>query len=172
MKHVKGDLIELFKQGEFDVIIHGCNCGCNMGDGIAKTIRDQFPEAFEADLATPKWSRGKLGTISFVATSLGDIVNAYTQYHWRGRGPNGPLCEYDALASAFAEVRTKYGGKGLRFGIPAIGAGRAGGDWEVISEIIDRELSDEDVTFVEFSGEDIRGNFRVNMGSKKPPIRD
>lgn len=79
MKKVQGDLIKLFKQREFDVIIHGCNCGNNMGDGIAKTIRDEFPEAYAADLATVAWDVGKLGTITYAdIANLGYIVNAYT----------------------------------------------------------------------------------------------
>ena len=39
MKIIKGDLIKLALQGEFDVIVHGCNCFCTMGAGIAKSIK-------------------------------------------------------------------------------------------------------------------------------------
>lgn len=35
MKTIKGDLIQLALANEFDVIIHGCNCFCTMGKGIA-----------------------------------------------------------------------------------------------------------------------------------------
>ena len=59
MKLIKGDLIQLAKNGEFDVIIHGCNCFCTMGAGIAKTIKDIFPEAYKADLNTKKGDRSK-----------------------------------------------------------------------------------------------------------------
>ena len=45
MQVVKGDLIKLALQKEFDVIIHGCNCQCAMGAGIAKAIKDTFTEA-------------------------------------------------------------------------------------------------------------------------------
>lgn len=86
MRIVHGDLIKLALAGEFDVIIHGCNCQCAMGAGIAKTIRDVFPEAYQADLATVKGSRTKLGTYSCAAVQRGGttitIVNGYTQYHW------------------------------------------------------------------------------------------
>ena len=37
------------KNGEFDVIIQGCNCFHTMGAGIAKYIKQDFPEAFAAD---------------------------------------------------------------------------------------------------------------------------
>ena len=88
MKSVEGDLLKLAGQGHFDVIVHGCNCFCTMGAGIAKSIRDQFPAAYEADLATPKGDRDKLGTYSVAKVIVGehsfDVVNAYTQFHWRG----------------------------------------------------------------------------------------
>ena len=65
MKTIKGDLVKLAIKGEFDLIIHGCNCFCTMGAGIAKTIKQKFPEAYEADLKTEKGDKAKLGTISW-----------------------------------------------------------------------------------------------------------
>jgi O-acetyl-ADP-ribose deacetylase (regulator of RNase III) len=38
----------------------------------------------------------------------------------------------------------------LEIGYPAIGAGLAGGDWQLISSIIEEELAGEDHTFVVF----------------------
>ena len=50
MQTEKGDLIQKARAGEFDVIVHGCNCFCTMGAGIAKTIKQVFPAAYLADL--------------------------------------------------------------------------------------------------------------------------
>jgi len=149
MKTVKGDLIKLALKGEFDVIIHGCNCFCTMGAGIAKTIKQKFPEAYEADLQTSSGDVSKLGTYTFakVNTDFGKliIVNAYTQFNWRGRGPKA---DYDAIRSVFKKIKIDY--HDLRIGYPAIGAGLAGGNWKTISSIIKEELEGEDHTFVEF----------------------
>ena len=41
MKVLKGDLLQLALEGVFDVIVHGANCQCSMGAGIAKAIRAQ-----------------------------------------------------------------------------------------------------------------------------------
>ena len=49
MKQRTGDLIDLAADGEFDVIVHGCNCECIMGGGIAKQIKMSFPPAYKAD---------------------------------------------------------------------------------------------------------------------------
>ena len=150
MKIVKGDLIELAKNGEFDVIIHGCNCFCKMGAGIAKAIKIAFPAAYQADLETNKGDKTKLGRYSkaTVETAFGKltIVNAYTQFSWRG---NGLKADYNAIRQALSRIKTDYSGK--RIGFPLIGAGLAGGDWSVISEIIIEELMGEDFTLVEFS---------------------
>ena len=57
MQTVRGDLLALAIAGDFDVIIHGCNCLHTMSAGIAKSIKHQFPAAYDADLATEKGSR-------------------------------------------------------------------------------------------------------------------
>lgn len=149
MKKVQGDLIALAINGTFDVIIHGCNCFCAMDAGIAKTIKHYFPQAYAADLKTEKGSTAKLGTISVakVKTSHGilTIVNGYTQGNWSG---SGIQADYNAIRSVFKNVRENF--SGLRIGYPAIGAGLAGGDWNIISKIIEQELDGENHTFVEY----------------------
>jgi O-acetyl-ADP-ribose deacetylase (regulator of RNase III) len=151
MKIIRGDLLALALDGRFDVIVHGCNCQCAMGKGIAKSIKDQFPEAFAADKKTAPGERAKLGTISSAAIERDGVrftvVNAYTQFHWRGTGVKA---NYDAIRGAMQMIKQQFAGK--RIGYPLIGAGLAGGDWKVIAAIIDEELAGEDHTLVEFAG--------------------
>ncbi|WP_199611598.1 macro domain-containing protein [Flocculibacter collagenilyticus] len=150
MRTVKGDLLKLAKKGQFDVIVHGCNCICTMGAGIAKQIKSQYPSAFEADSKTIKGSKEKLGTFSSSTVTVGDhqltIVNAYTQYHWRG---NGNKADYGAIRSVFKQIKQEFGG--LKIGYPMIGAGLAGGDWSVISSIICEGLQNENHTLVQYA---------------------
>jgi O-acetyl-ADP-ribose deacetylase (regulator of RNase III) len=42
----------------------------------------------------------------------------------------------------------KDGFSGKKIGLPFIGAGLAGGDWAIISQIIKEELAGEDITVV------------------------
>ena len=142
---VEGDLIRLAREGHFDVIVHGCNCFCEMGAGIAQSIRNEFPEAYEADLATEMGDLSKLGTCSEAASGGILVVNAYTQYHFKGKGV---LVDYDALRDALRWVRRGHGGK--RIGLPRIGTGLARGDWSVIRRVIEEELAGEDVTLVNY----------------------
>jgi O-acetyl-ADP-ribose deacetylase (regulator of RNase III) len=149
MNVAEGDLIKFALDGRFDVIIHGCNCQCVMSAGIAKVIKQTFPEAYKADLATKKGSREKLGAISAATVTRGGrqitIVNGYTQFHWRGPGV---LVDYNAVRTVMREVKARFGSR--RFGYPRIGAGLAKGDWRLIAEIIDTELAGEDHTLVEY----------------------
>ena len=149
MKTIEGDLIELVKAGNFDVIVHGCNCQNTMEAGIAKAIKEQFPSAYLADQETEKGDRGKLGSYSSAKVEhQGNsfvIVNGYTQLDWRG---NGVKVSYDAVQSLFCKIKNDFQGK--RIGYPLIGAGLAGGDWDIIDNIIDEQLMGEDHTLVIF----------------------
>jgi O-acetyl-ADP-ribose deacetylase (regulator of RNase III) len=150
MKTVHGDLLALAEQGDFDVLVHGANCQCTMGAGIAKSIRARFPEAWQADRKTAKGDRTKLGTFSSALVKRGSVefhvVNAYTQVDYRGTGVR---VDYDAVRRVFAAITATFTGQ--RIGYPSIGAGLARGDWSQLAVIIDSELSGEDHTLVEFT---------------------
>ena len=150
MTTIQGDLIQLALDGEFDVIIHGCNCHCTMSAGIAKTVKSNFPEAYNADLETTKGDRAKLGTISTATVQRNGheitVVNGYTQFNWRVAGV---LADYDAIRAVMATVKSQYSGK--RIGYPKIGAGLARGDWNQIALIIREELDGENHTFVKYA---------------------
>jgi O-acetyl-ADP-ribose deacetylase (regulator of RNase III) len=139
---VYGNIFEEIELNHADVLVHGCNCFCNMGAGIALDIKNKFPEAFEADLKTELGARHKLGTYSHATVTINDhsvvLVNAYTQFDWRGQGR---LCDYKAIIKVFRSIKKDF--KGLRIIYPLIGAGLARGNWETIKTIIDNELHGE-----------------------------
>lgn len=149
MQIEQGDLVQKAKAGEFDVIVHGCNCFCQMGAGIAKTIKQVFPAAYQADLATVAGDQLKLGTYSSAQVAVPGrelvIVNGYTQYQWRGAGVKA---NYAAIRQVFRGVKQAYAGH--RIGYPALGAGLAGGDWALIAAIIDEQLTGEEHVFVQW----------------------
>lgn len=151
MHIVQGDLLALTLAGEFDVLVHGCNCYCQMGKGIALSIKQQLPEVYHADLATLKGDANKLGTYSSALIRCSHhqfhVVNAYTQLHWRGTGVKA---DYAAIAQVMQQIKQDF--SGLRIAYPKIGAGLAGGDWAIISGLIDEALQGEHHTFVEYAG--------------------
>lgn len=149
MNHIDGNLITLAQVGHFDVIVHGCNCFCTMGRGIALSIKLACPQAYEADQGTTPGDRAKLGT--FTCANVGanghrfTVVNAYTQYDYRGPGVNA---DYEAIRRVFRAIKQQF--SGCRIGYPLIGAGLARGDWPTIAAILDEELAGEDHTLVHF----------------------
>lgn len=152
MKIREGNLITLANEGYFDVIIHGCNCFCTMGAGIAKHIKNAFPQAYQTDLQT----RSKLGTYSSATINASQqqitIVNAYTQFHWRGKKP----VDYQAIEQVFLKISQHFSGQ--RMAYPLIDAGLAGGDWSIIANIIGQALDGQDHTLVVLPNPDISSN--------------
>lgn len=161
-KEVEGDLIELALAGSFSVIAHGCNCFNIQGKGIALQMKKAFnTDTFKLEAPIYKGDINKLGQIDYmnyelkmsgcfredyvgvVTHDLGKhliVVNAYTQY---GLGPN---LDYEALRLCLRKINYIF--KGMHIGLPQIGAGIAGGDWERIKTIIQQELKDCDITIV------------------------
>lgn len=81
------------------------------------------------------------------------ILNAYTQYAYGY--DDKQYVSYDALKQAFTQIKLLYDlnpQASMRIGIPKIGAKRGGGDWNVISQIID-DIGFSDITCVEYDGE-------------------
>ena len=164
-QEIDGDLITLAKAGTFDVIAHGCNCHSTMGAGIAP----QMARAFGCDRFVMERigsDVNKLGNIdyqTFVLTKLTaddikngnfkpelTVVNAYTQFNYGRNHADGdakPL-SYEALTLCMKKINVLFAGKHI--GLPKIGAGLAGGDWERIKFIIQRELQDCQVTVVNY----------------------
>lgn len=136
-----GNLVD--QSDEFDAIVHGCNCFNTMGAGIAASIKAKFPEAYEVDCETKKGDPKKLGTITYTKNTVPTIINAYTQYAYWGKVV---LCDYSAIRSCMKKIKEQFSGK--KIGIPMIGAGLAGGDWNVIKPIIQEELDGEDVRII------------------------
>ena len=148
MQIIRGDLLGLAKARYFNVIVQGCNCFCTFGAGIAKQIKEQFPAAYDADCQTVNGDAAKLGSYSAANYNNLTIVNAYTQFDTMGPGIKA---DYDAIRAVMTKIKTDF--HGCRIGMPMIGAGLAGGDWKMISRIIDEELAGEDVTLVLWNGD-------------------
>lgn len=171
---IEGDLIELAKQGNFDVIAHGCNCFCTMQSGIAPQMAKAFDcDRFEKESLQYKGDINKIGTIDFeYFAKLGDynyhsvnkidhefkenhlvVVNAYTQYNYGKNHVDGvsiPL-DYEALTLCLRKINHEF--KGKHIGLPLIGCGLAGGIWD-INLLTEDEL--KDITFDLNSYKDVK----------------
>ena len=137
---VKGNVVTAVLAGEVDVLVHQANCFHTFGSGIAKEIRERIYDAYRADLATKYASKDKLGTISvsFNSCGLPQVINLYGQYNY---GRDKRYTDYKALESGFNLI-SKCLEPGTLIGMPKIGCGSAGGDWKIVSKIIEDNLSE------------------------------
>ena len=159
LKIVKGNLFELAEKGEFDVIAQGNNCFCQQGGGIAVEFVKRFNTLDFPMEKSGKGDESKLGKIDYRTFSLNDgnweqdhkgsltVVNTYTQFHYGKKF--GPPIRYNAVLNVFKSMNREF--KGKRIGLPAIGAGLAGGSLTKISEMMNDCFTDCDVTLVVLS---------------------
>lgn len=154
LKYKVCDLIDAAKSGEVDVIAHGCNCFNTMKSGIAPKVAEAFPSAWRADQNTIKGDKSKLGTLSLANQDGVFIYNLYSQYTYTGRRQGKMDLDYWALKASLERMANSLRAKcrvlgiapsELRVGLPKIGAGLAGGDWGIISRMIQDRLGDFDV---------------------------
>lgn len=150
MDVIHGDLLDLAELGQFDVIVHGCNCFHAMRSGIARQIALRYPNVEQADYDTERGDKGKLGSYSY-ATVKGKtgadfiVVNAYTQYKWSG---SKDVFEYKAfdeflnrLCGMLYAIHERKEGV-INAGFPEIGCGLAKGNKKKIYSSIERFAKD------------------------------
>lgn len=127
----KGNLLDVTE----GIIVHGCNMQGVMGAGVAKAIKEKYPECFNYYIeCLPSKKLGQ--TIWYDAENdVGNslyIVNALTQEKY---GTKERQVNYVAIANSFQYVFRSH----LRLydvHFPKIGAGLGGGDWNIIEQII------------------------------------
>lgn len=149
IEYIKGDALHPSSDG--CVLVHGCNSRGVMGSGIAKSIKETYPEAFKIYLEQFQQIQGlKLGTVTYANVKPGLIVaNAITQDSY-GLTANTRYVNYEAVAECFENVLHKLEGIfSFRSDclwhtviFPKIGAGLGGGNWQIISTIIDQTIPD------------------------------
>ena len=157
MNVIKGDLLKRARAGDFNVIVHGCNCHETMGSGIARQIREEYPEAYEADKNYSfAGDYNKLGNYSVMLGKAFNIINAYTQFGFNRAGQYNDVFEYTSFDMILQKLAHQY--PTCKFGFPLIGMGLAGGDAERIIASLERftaqvESTGGSVTLVEYAPE-------------------
>ena len=133
------DLLKWFREQDVRCgIIHQANAYQCFGAGIAKSIREQFPEAYEADKKTKYGDKDKLGTFSVAQLNgcFKFIYNLYGQWQYGRRGRN---TSYDAVEDGLLSiVQHAYDNDLARLGLPFnMGCRLGGGNWKVVRAIIE-----------------------------------
>jgi O-acetyl-ADP-ribose deacetylase (regulator of RNase III) len=149
-QEVDGDLIKLAQKGEFDVIAHGCNCFCTMGAGIAPQMAKAFNvDKYPKEEICHRGNINKLGNIEYrlfewEPNEYMNVVNCYTQFGISST-EHVPL-SYSALTLCLQKMNYLFNGQHI--GLPQIGCGLAGGNWDLVQRMIQSKLKDCKVTVV------------------------
>jgi O-acetyl-ADP-ribose deacetylase (regulator of RNase III) len=118
-------------------ILHSCNDRGVMGSGIAKALRDEYPEVFTEYRVIFEKNGLALGDVIVVPTPDQKIV--YNLIGQRGFGRDGKVyVDYDAIRTGLQKVN-EMGFDPVA--MPKIGAGLGGGDWKIIEAIIEEEFT-------------------------------
>jgi O-acetyl-ADP-ribose deacetylase (regulator of RNase III) len=133
LKRKNGNLLD----ADETIIAHGVNCSGVFNAGVAYQIRRRWPEVYESYIEKYKGSGWMLGDIQIVETNTKIIANLATQL---GYGIEKVHVNYKAIETCFQKLLQYCYIHKLSVAIPKIGAGLAGGDWNIISTIIEKEL--------------------------------
>lgn len=157
LKIIDGDI---FESGA-DIIAHQVNCQGVMGSGVAKQVREKYPLVFRRYREQCEMFGSDLLGVCYLfcendlATPI--IANLFAQDKF---GYDGKCyTDYDALRNALSMLKTKINtypglsGVSPKIAIPYLmGCHRGGGDWEIVSKMIEEELAGCDVTLYRYTG--------------------
>ena len=144
IKEVKGDLL----QATENIIGHQVNCQGVMGLGLAAKIRNKYPIVFERykQLVNMHNSNKEilLGTTQVIKVNENKYVaNLFGQFNY-GRGKR--QTSYEHLYQSLDILKQKAKKHNLTVALPhGLGCGLAGGDWDIVRELINKAFEDYEV---------------------------
>jgi O-acetyl-ADP-ribose deacetylase (regulator of RNase III) len=124
---VEGDLFTL----GLPAIAHGCNCRGSMGAGIARQFRSRFPEMY-AQYAD-RCRAGRFAPGDVFVWDAGEVV----VYNLATQLKPGADARLDAISvSVRAALADAAERRIRRLGVPRLGAGIGGLDWNDVADVL------------------------------------
>lgn len=132
MQIISADILSI----DSGIITHQVNCRGVMGAGLAKALRKKYPVIFPEYRQLCINGQLRPGMIQLICVADGlYICNLAGQ---DGYGTDRQYTDYDALPTALAELHDASISLNLPVYIPyRMGCGLGGGDWDVVSRLID-----------------------------------
>jgi O-acetyl-ADP-ribose deacetylase (regulator of RNase III) len=144
ISYITGDATTPIGSGN-RIIPHCCNDQGYWNAGFVKALSRRWPQP---ERAYRRWANGQeafpfaLGAVQFVRVAAGlCVANIIGQSGIRTRNASSlPPIRYEAVRVGLERVRELALTHKASIHMPRMGAGLAGGDWALISEIIEAEL--------------------------------
>lgn len=143
IRYLKGDATDPQAAGP-KVIAHVCNDLGGWGAGFVLAVSARWPQP-EAEYRA--WAKAgaaggfALGAVQFVPVRADIVVANMIGHHGIKTGSQGPPIRYDAVDAALETVGEKAVELGASVHLPRIGCGLAGGKWERIEPLVEKNLS-------------------------------
>lgn len=141
IRTVRGDVTE--PVGNQPVIAHVCNNVGRFGAGVALAIANKYPHVREAYMSMEYYFLGQIQTVR--ETDFPVVVNMIAQ---DGIGRSKRRLHYGHLARCLHLLEDGFD-TNYTFHMPRIGAGLAGGSWEIIRELIEGVIKSHEVIIYE-----------------------
>lgn len=144
MKFIEGDALQVFAESDEATLFHQVNCQQLMGGGIAKQIRNQYPQHYKDFMDYSKQqdesSLPLLGQYVISGNKPKWIVGLFGQHDVASPTSNGVQTNYAALAHSLFKFFSDFGlyNTNIDMIIPKyIGCGLAGGDWAIVKKLLE-----------------------------------
>lgn len=141
MEIINGNILDVTE----GIIVHQVNCKGVMGAGLAKQIRNKYPEVYRSYVSIIKNSTEDelLGYAQPV--SVNNTLSVLNLFGQIGYGTSKVQTDYKAFEYALSRFSDTYNyikdkhNNNIPIYFPyGIGCGLAGGDWNIISKLIDK----------------------------------
>ena len=149
IKYINGD-VRCPSQNGYKLIIHCCNDIGAMGAGVALSIAKKWPIVKQA---YRNWHKDqpqsfKLGEIQRVPVEEDiSVVNMIGQ-HGIGFKDGKPPIRYEAIRECLKKVCNICKKFNCSVHAPKFGSDLAGGNWDIIEQIINEELIEKDIEVI------------------------
>lgn len=174
IRYVKGDITK----SDCDIICHQVNCQGVMNSGVAKAIREKWPEVY---VNYKFWCDGEDNKANLLGEAQGVLIsdspkryvgNLYTQYNY---GYNGErYTNYEAFYNAIEQLANQItDAPQATIAFPyKIGCVRGGAKWKIIKAMIEEVFSGRDITFYYLNDDDLtwKEKLIVEEYNRKVPI--
>jgi O-acetyl-ADP-ribose deacetylase (regulator of RNase III) len=141
-EYIKGSILDAPQK----YIAHGVNCQNVMGSGVAKVLFEKYPDVktvyhtfCREGIRMGLSNEENLGDYCVATVDVDKyVINAFTQEFYGRRTVK--YVSYDAIFDIFKNLADS---NVKEVAIPKIGCGLAGGNWEIVSRIIDDATGDD-----------------------------
>ena len=131
-----------------DVIAHQVNCQGVMSSGVAKQIRDKWPDVFDQyDYYVRMYEKDCLGTCQLIQINESQFVANLFGQRYYGR-ENLRYTSYDGIYDALVKLKVHMNTRGCKsIAFPyKMSSDRGGADWNIILAMIESIFKNTDIT--------------------------